>query len=132
MNRIPVFFLLFLIGYASCNQQNKKDNSVPAATTDTVSTLISAVKPVLTIEEAETVIAKVYSDQNKKAGYPLFRGLFLHIDTISYNPDTSSAIINAIVSGRKRKSESDTSTTPFDNKEKIKVDLKDGRWVAEY
>jgi hypothetical protein len=68
-----------------------------------------------TKEDAETLTAKYYSEQNQDAKYPLYKGLGIQIRSFSQIDITDTYKVTARVTGRKwLRPTADTLTTPFE------------------
>ncbi len=120
--------LILSFSIISCAQETGKESNNLILKNDSTS-VTTAIKPLLKVEEAETIVAKFYSAQNTKAGYPVFKGLFLQIDSVNYSADTAIAYINATVIGRRQYSENDTVTKSFKSTDTVQARLAGRIWT---
>lgn len=77
-------------------------------------------------EAAETLVAVHFSRRNTRAGYPLYKGLTITIDSTGSSAD--SAWVAARVQGRQRHSPSDSTTRPFQEQIRLKAYRNGLRW----
>ena len=126
--RIAASILLSISIFYSCNSKRQKlannidDSSTIKRKGDTVERL-------LTTEEAETIISKYFSEQNREKGYMHYKGLFLNVDTILYPENSRYTIIKSTITGRETKSASDTTTIPYALNDSFRVIYRLNNWV---
>ena len=114
----------------SCNNQSKKSSEAKTDKTAKENGVKKNV-PMLTQEEAETIISKYFSEKNQQKGYIHYKALFLDIDSIIHSENEQSAGIISTISWRETKNQADTTSIPFAITDSFRLNYTSYSWKSD-
>jgi hypothetical protein len=128
-----LFAMLMVVGCAGESTREQPNDKVfaelPAATTDKSGSGNNPEPvPAFSLEDAETITARHYSQLNSDAKYPLYKGLLVKIDQID-STSRDSIRFTSTVTGRKWMTPNgDTATQAFRETKEFSVFRADSQW----